>query len=153
MEVSLFPQYLLSVGQTVYFLGMTLGVFLVGLLTDRLGRKPALVAVVATVGAFGAATAFAPSFPVFLVARFLTALGAIGVLVVLTTFMLEIVSGAWTSVVGIGLVRNSTTFLFMWSRPPPNNIPNLHEIFYNVYATDIDMVNLFHFSSIVQCDT
>ena len=111
MEVSPLSQYLLSVGQTVYFLGMTLGVFLVGILTDRLGRKPALVAVVATVGAFGAATAFAPSFPVFLVARFLTALGAIGVLVVLTTFMLEIVSGAWTSVVGIGLVRNSKTFV------------------------------------------
>ena len=122
MEVSPLSQYLLSVGQTVYFLGMTLGVFLVGILTDRLGRKPALVAVVATVGAFGAATAFAPSFPVFLVARFLTALGAIGVLVVLTTSMLEIVSGAWTSVVGIGLVRNSTTFVKKVLCPPMHYI-------------------------------
>ena len=64
-----FLQYLLSVGQTVYFLGMTLGVFLVGLLTDRFGRRPALLLVVATASLFGVATAFTANFETFLATR------------------------------------------------------------------------------------
>ncbi len=77
--------------------------FLVGLLTDRFGCRPALLLVVALVSLFGATTSFTQSFEAFLAARFLTALGAIGVLVILTTFMMEIVGGHWTSVVGLGL--------------------------------------------------
>ena len=49
-----------------------------GRLSDRYGRRPALLAVVTLVSAFGAATSMVSSFEAFLVARFLTALGAIG---------------------------------------------------------------------------
>ena len=70
--------YKLSIAQTVFFVGMTSGVFISGLLADRFGRKPILLLVIIEVATFGTLTAFANSYEVFLLLRFLTAQGAIG---------------------------------------------------------------------------
>ena len=70
--------YKLSLAQTVFFVGMTSGVFISGLLSDRFGRKPVLLLVIGEVAVFGTLTAFANSYEVFLLLRFLTAQGAIG---------------------------------------------------------------------------
>ncbi len=73
-------EFLLGVGQTVYFLGMTLGVFMAGILSDRFGRKKVIIGLILKVSACGLVTAAAPNFESFLIARFFTALGAIGII-------------------------------------------------------------------------
>lgn len=56
-------------------LGLMLGAFIFGPLSDRLGRRTVLACSVAWFGAACLASAFAPSFPVLVVLRFITGLG------------------------------------------------------------------------------
>ena len=96
--------YKLSLGQTVYFIGMTTGVFLSGVLSDRFGRKPMLILVVFEVAIFGSLTSIVNSFELFLFLRFLSAQGSIGALVLPMTYMVENVSGRWlTTLAGVGV--------------------------------------------------
>jgi AAHS family 4-hydroxybenzoate transporter-like MFS transporter len=55
--------------------GLALGAFGLGLLADRVGRKPVLIGATACFGVFTIATALAPNFGVLLLVRFVAGLG------------------------------------------------------------------------------
>ena len=67
---------LLSIGQTVYFLGVLCGSAIFGVLSDRLGRKPMLVLSMLLMAGSGIGSGLATNFEMFLVCRFFTSMGA-----------------------------------------------------------------------------
>lgn len=69
-------EYLLSIGQTVYFLGMMCGGPVFGVLSDRFGRKPMLIASTLLMAISGIGSGLAPNFEMFLVFRFFSPMGA-----------------------------------------------------------------------------
>ena len=69
---------LLSIGQTVYFFGLLCSGPLFGMLSDRFGRKPMLIAAMLMMAMSGLGSGLFPSFEMFLVFRFFTAMGAAG---------------------------------------------------------------------------
>ena len=94
--------YLTGLAQTLYFVGMVLGVITFGVLADYFGRKKVLVPIMLGVSITGAATSLMPNFETFVMGRVLNACLAIAVFETYFTFMLEFVGGRWTTVVGIG---------------------------------------------------
>lgn len=69
--------------------GMLLGAFVCGRLSDRLGRKPILLVAVLLFGACSLLTAFAASAPALIAARFATGLGLGGALPVIVSLVSE----------------------------------------------------------------
>ena len=69
---------LLSIGQTVYFFGMLCGGPMFGMLSDRFGRKPMLIASTLVMAVSGICSSLVPNFEAFLVFRFFTPLGGVG---------------------------------------------------------------------------
>ena len=69
---------LLSIGQTVYFFGMLCSGPMFGILSDRFGRKPMLIAAILMMSMSGLGSGLIPNFEVFLVFRFFTAMGEVG---------------------------------------------------------------------------
>ena len=67
---------LLSIGQTVYFLGMMCGGPIFGILSDRFGRKPMLIASMLVMAISGIGSGLVPNFEMFLVFRFFSPMGA-----------------------------------------------------------------------------
>ena len=67
---------LLSIGQTVYFLGMMSGGPICGILSDRFGRKPILIVSMLVLAISGIGSGLAPNFEMFLVFRFFSPMGA-----------------------------------------------------------------------------
>ncbi|MDB5477431.1 MAG: hypothetical protein JWP49_2942 [Phenylobacterium sp.] len=71
-------------------IGLVLGALIGGWLSDRLGRKPVLVAALAAFGLFSLATAASTSYEMLLLARFATGLGFGGAMPNLATLAAEI---------------------------------------------------------------
>ncbi len=65
-----------AVTGTVYFGGMAVGQLLYGILSDRFGRRPILIAGIAVYAAGAICSALSPNLEVLLVARFVWGLGA-----------------------------------------------------------------------------
>jgi DHA1 family bicyclomycin/chloramphenicol resistance-like MFS transporter len=78
---------------TVFFLGLGVGQFLYGPVSDRFGRRPVLLGSIGAYVALGFATAAAPSLPVILVLRFVWGLAAAGPRVVATAIVRDRFSG------------------------------------------------------------
>ena len=56
---------------SIIFLGMMVGGYLWGSLSDQVGRRSCLITSLTVNGVFGLASAFSPNYPVFLVFRVL----------------------------------------------------------------------------------
>ena len=69
---------LLSIGQTVYFFGQLCSGPTFGVLTDKFGRKPMLIAAMLMMATSGLGSGLIPNFEMFLVFRFFTAMGGVG---------------------------------------------------------------------------
>lgn len=65
---------------TAIFLGMLVGAWFWGTISDRLGRKPGFILTILIDSGFGLASAFSPNFPTLLVLRALTGFGVGGTL-------------------------------------------------------------------------
>ena len=61
--------YLTSLAQTLYFVGMVLGVFTFGVLSDMFGRKKVLIPILLSVSVSGIITSQMPNYWSFVIAR------------------------------------------------------------------------------------
>jgi DHA1 family bicyclomycin/chloramphenicol resistance-like MFS transporter len=78
---------------TAYLIGFGLGQFAVGLLSDRFGRRPILIAGLAAYGVAGALCALAGDFPTLLAARAAQGVGAAAPRVIVTALVRDCYSG------------------------------------------------------------
>jgi OCT family organic cation transporter-like MFS transporter 4/5 len=90
-----------SLSKSIYLFGYVVGSTASGVFSDTFGRKPVII--ISTVGylIFGSAVIISPSVIIFNILRCLTAVCAISVFNVSFIYCSEIVSGKWTSFVGI----------------------------------------------------
>ena len=88
------------------FLGLMIGAAGLGIVSDRLGRKNAILLIVAAFSIFNGAAYFAPDFKVFCVLRFLAGLGIGGAIPLTVTLLGEFapskIRGRFLTVVGGG---------------------------------------------------
>ena len=94
--------YLTSLAQTLYFVGMVLGVITFGVLADIYGRKKVLVPLLLGMAVTGIVTSQMPSYVTFIIGRVLNAFLVIAIFESFFTYMLEFVGGRWSTVIGLG---------------------------------------------------
>ena len=75
---------------TWFAVGMLIGSFVFGMISDRFGRKKALVTASCVFSTFSLLNGLAPNALVFTIMRFLTGVGICGVIVVAPTYLVEI---------------------------------------------------------------
>ncbi|XP_037118867.1 solute carrier family 22 member 7-like [Syngnathus acus] len=99
---------------TIFFGGVMLGAAVLGTLSDRLGRKPALLVSYVTTVVFGLASALSSNFPMFAVMRFFTGFGSSGLIMITMVLCLEWTDHRhrWTVAIFLGLdwCLNTMTF-------------------------------------------
>lgn len=74
---------------SVFILGGALGGFIAGIISDKTGRKKALIFSIATFGVFTELTGYMPNWWAVVICRFFTGFGLGAVLVATTTIMME----------------------------------------------------------------
>lgn len=94
--------YLTSLAQTLYFVGMVLGVITFGVLADIYGRKRVLVPLLTGMAVTGIITSQMPNYVTFIIGRILNAFLVIAIFESFFTYMLEFVGGTWSTVIGLG---------------------------------------------------
>ena len=94
--------YLTSLAQTLYFVGMVLGVITFGVLADMYGRKKVLVPLLTGMAVSGIVTSQMPNYVTFIIGRIFNAFLVIAIFETFFTYMLEFVGGAWSTVIGLG---------------------------------------------------
>lgn len=96
-------EYLKSIAQTLYFVGMIFGVFTFGVLADIYGRKKVLIPLLLGSAVSGIMTSQMPTYETFIFGRLLNAFGVIGIFECYFTYMLEFVGGKWNTIIGGGV--------------------------------------------------
>ncbi|XP_073329784.1 solute carrier family 22 member 7-like [Pagrus major] len=86
---------------TIFFIGVMFGAAVFGYLSDRFGRKRALLVSYVTTTVFGFASAFSSSFIMFAAMRFFTGLGLSGTSIVTVVLCIEWVDIKHRTAVGI----------------------------------------------------
>ena len=94
--------YLTSLAQTLYFVGMVMGVFTFGLLSDLFGRKKVLIPILLAMSVSGIITSLMPNYQTFMVARVFNAFIVIAIFETFFTYLLEFVGGKYNTIIGIG---------------------------------------------------
>ena len=75
---------------TIFSIGMLIGSFIFGMVSDRFGRRKALIIAACVFSTFSLLNGLAPNPAVFTLMRFLTGVGLCGVIVVAPTYIVEI---------------------------------------------------------------
>ncbi|KAF2346575.1 Major facilitator sugar transporter-like, partial [Trinorchestia longiramus] len=86
-----------------YMLGMLVGAFVLGDLSDRIGRRNALTAASTIVGVSGIVSATAVNYAIFLVGRFVTGVGAVAMFQVTFVLVAEFVGKKYRTPVSMML--------------------------------------------------
>ena len=100
---------LTKVGSTTFFAGTGVGVFIAGILADKIGRKKTLIIFCLLFFASGLGSAFASSYEVWLVTRFLWGAASLGLRAVKTVMSLELVGSKWRAIICVGLIEGGWT--------------------------------------------
>ncbi|KAK5650959.1 hypothetical protein RI129_001988 [Pyrocoelia pectoralis] len=93
--------YLIELSQIVLMFGVLIGSIWIGLTADKLGRAKVLKFAIVFQSIFGILTGILPWFSTFLIARFLLAVANGGVTVISFVLCMEVVGGAWRTIVPI----------------------------------------------------
>lgn len=91
-----------NLAQTVYFLGLVIGVFGAGYAADIVGRRLTLIPILFGMAFFGCLSAVMPSIEAFIAVRFFHGMCTIGVFAVTFVWVMEVVGGKWQTILGIG---------------------------------------------------
>lgn len=86
---------------TIFFMGVMLGGAVFGYLSDRFGRKTALLVAYVTVSVFGFTSAFSYNFTMFAVMRFFTGVGMAGISIITIVLGIEWVDIKHRTTVGV----------------------------------------------------
>lgn len=92
-----------SILGATYMLGMLFGSFLMGLISDKIGRLKALMISVICVSVSGFLGAFAPTAWLFGIFRFFTGIGGIGCFMITFVLCVEYVGAKYTMIIGIAI--------------------------------------------------
>ncbi|XP_071448529.1 organic cation transporter protein-like [Hetaerina americana] len=84
-----------NIAQTSFMLGILLGNFVFGMMSDKFGRKNPLMAAIVLQTVTGIATAYIPWFEGFLFLRFLLAFATGGTMMTSFVICMEVVGGWW----------------------------------------------------------
>ena len=98
-----------KVAGAVFFAGTGVGVFIAGMLADKIGRKKTLLLFVLLFMLSGIASAFAPTFEIWLCARFLWGAASLGLRAVKTVMGLELVGSSWRAIVCVAFIEGGWT--------------------------------------------
>jgi len=96
-------EYWRSLSQSLYMLGIMIGSFGSGVLSDMYGRKKLTLIGATGQLIFGIAVAFSPSIEVFTILRMCVAICSISMFTCGYVYCMEIIGGKWGTYVGIGL--------------------------------------------------
>jgi len=102
-----------KVGSFVFFAGTGVGVFIAGLLSDKIGRKKTLLIFVILFMLSGLVSALAPSFVIWLCARFLWGASSLGLRAVKTVMGLELVGSSWRAIVCVAFIEGGWTLGYL----------------------------------------
>lgn len=117
-----------KIGSFVFFAGTGVGVFIAGLLSDKIGRKKTLLVFVLLFMVSGITSAVAPTFEIWLCARFLWGAASLGLRAVKTVMGLELVGSSWRAIVCVAFIEGGWTMgylslaLVSWLLPDAFNL-------------------------------
>jgi len=97
----------------VFFAGTGVGVFIAGMLADKIGRKKTLLIFVILFMLSGITCAFAPTFELWLCARFLWGASSLGLRAVKTVMGLELVGSSWRAIVCVAFIEGGWTLGYL----------------------------------------
>ena len=86
--------------QQMTFFGLLIGVFVSGILSDKIGRVKAMLCILTLNIVAGTATAFAPNYPLFLAGIWCCGFAAIGFGTVMYCWMMELLAGTPKTIFG-----------------------------------------------------
>ena len=94
-------EFWIVLSQSIYMFGYVVGSASSGILSDKFGRKRIILISTAGYFLFGVSVVFSPTIYVFNILRWCTAVCAISVFNVSFTYSAEVVSGKWSTFVGL----------------------------------------------------
>ena len=98
-----------NVASSTFFAGTGVGVFIAGLLSDKIGRKKTILIFIALFFASGVTAAFATTYELWLAARFLWGAASLGLRAGKTVMSLELVGSKWRAIICVGLIEGGWT--------------------------------------------
>ncbi|CAL1541892.1 unnamed protein product [Lymnaea stagnalis] len=87
----------------IYMAGVLVGSFVFGLVSDKIGRKKAILMSLVFHSVAAICTAFSPNFPVFAFLRFVTGLGDVGLFMCCFVLAMELVGRKWRAQAGVAI--------------------------------------------------
>jgi len=102
-----------KVGSFTFFAGTGVGVFIAGLLADKIGRQRTICIFLTLFIAAGFASAFAPSMEVWMAARFFWGAASLGLRSVKMVSALELVGSSWRAIICVGFVEGGWTLGYL----------------------------------------
>jgi len=136
---------LTKVASFVFFAGTGVGVFIAGLLADKIGRKKTLLLFVVLFMLSGITSAFAPTFELWLCARFLWGAASLGLRAVKTVMGLELVGSSWRAIICVAFIEGGWTSGYLSLALVSWLLPNAFDLQILVSLAFIPFLPLFLF--------